>query len=412
MTKQIDFYIDKNIVDGFYNSLKRYIIAYGGRGSGKTMQFAALSILYAIKNPNSRILAIRGSQNRISESSLQMMKDVIFMMGYEEYFTMTENTLKCHNGSEFIFYGARNYHTFKSLRGINLCFVDEATELSKSAWETLIPTIREDGSRFLISFNPEKEEDWVYQTFIVEQHPEAYVIKMNYNDNPYFPKVLRQEMEWDKSRNTAKYLHIWEGELISLTEGALWNYDMIKHSKAADIEDYEKIVVAIDPSVTSKATSDACGLIVGGRLKKNRYDILSDKTAIMSPKTWATTAVQLYNYYQADYIVYESNQGGDLIKTVIGDLDRSIKCYPVHARRGKKVRAEEILYLYEEGYVTHTKHFKTLESEMVTFTGDKKDKSPNALDAMVYCLKSLTPNKVRVQRGTHPGQMGSMRLRH
>jgi phage terminase large subunit-like protein len=411
MSKEVDFYIDKNIVEGFYKTSKRYIVAYGGRGSGKTMQFAALCILYMMKHVNSRILAIRGSQNKLSESSLQTLKDVVTMMGVDDYFIITENTLRCKNGSEALFYGARNHHSFKSLQRINLVFIDEATELTAGAWQDLIPTIRADDSRFLISFNPELEEDWVYQNFIVNKHPEAYVIKLNWQDNPFFPSVLRVELEYDKKRDILKYEHIWEGKLRKDIVGALWNKDMIIHKAAPRDQEYDKILVSIDPSVTNKATSDACGLIVAGKVSDKEYHILNDATAIMSPKEWAMKAIALYRKYEANYIVYESNQGGDLIKTVIRDIDPSIRCVPVHARRSKTVRAEEILYLYEAGYVTHTKHFTTLEYEMVTFTGDKKDKSPNSLDAMVHGLKSLSPNKTNNARNTRPAPMGKSYMR-
>ena len=398
MSKNIDFYIDKNIIKGFYHTNKRYIVAWGGRGSGKTMQFAALCILYMMTHANSRILAIRGSQNKLSESSLQTLKDVIVMMKVDNYFIVTENTLRCKNGSEALFYGARNHSSFKSLQRINLVFVDEATELSTAAWVDLIPTIREDDSRFLISFNPELEEDWVYQTFIVNTHPEAYVIKLNYPDNPYFPKVLKTEMELDRKRNQLKYDHVWEGKLINLTIGALWNKDMIKHEQIPEDVEYEKIIISIDPSVTAKATSDACGLIALGRVDNHHYNILEDCTSIMTPKEWAEKAVSMYERWEANSILYESNQGGDLVKTVIKNINPSIMVTPIHARKGKRIRAEEILYLYEEGYVNHGSYFKTLEFEMVTFTGAKKDKSPNALDALVHGLKYLRP-KINKPKG-------------
>lgn len=406
-------WIHQSLIDGWFNTTKRYLVSHGGRGSSKSMGAGALCILYAVKNPGSRILCVRGTQNKISESSLQVLKDVIDLMGITSYFTVTENTLKCKNGSVFLFYGAKNHNSFKSLQNISLTWVDEATELSYPAWETLIPTVRADDSRFIITFNPEKEDDFVYQEFVKNKHPEAYVCEINYMDNPYFPDVLRKEMEYDKERDYPKYLHVWEGKLRQEKEGALWNREMLKniHKELPEDIQFEEIVVAIDPSVTSKMTSDACGLIVAGRIDKKQYAVLDDKTEIMSPKKWATMAVELYHQYEADHIVYESNQGGDLINTLIRSIDPSIRCVSVHARRGKKVRAEEILYLYEEEQVIHTKFFKTLEFEMVTFTGDKTEKSPNALDALVYALKNLSPNKARHSQGTRRASMATMVLK-
>ena len=224
-------------------------------------------------------------------------------------------------------------------------------------------------------------------------------------------------MELDKKRDTAKYIHIWEGELRQELEGALFNRDMIKHDPIPRDREYEKIIISIDPSVTAKATSDACGLIALGRVDDTHYDVLEDRTSIMTPKEWAEKAVSMYERWDANNILYESNQGGDLVKTVIKNINPNIMVIPIHARKGKRIRAEEILYLYEEGYVNHGSYFKTLEYEMVTFTGDKKDKSPNALDALVHGLKYLRP-KVNKPKGLVLANMsdfktqGTMTLRN
>jgi len=392
----MNFYIDERIVNAYYNTTKKYIIVEGGRGSGKSLQLGALCILTAMKNPNARILAVRGTQNKISESSLQIIKDVIDMMGVASYFNITEHTLSCKNGSTFLFYGAKSYLSFKSLQGINLVWIDEATELSKIAWDVLIPTIREDNSRFLISFNPEFETDDVYNSFITHKRDSAIVIQMIYTDNPFFPKTLRLEMEYDKANNYNKYLHIWEGQLIKETEGALWTMELIKY--LADdivdnfsINDLERIIVAVDPSVTSNLTSDSCGIIIVGKYKdKDRYIVLDDLTRIATPNEWADLAILSYDKYKADRIVAEVNQGGDLVQTIIQNKRKNISYKGVHASRGKIVRAEPILALYEQGKVDHIRKFTNLEYEMVTFSGISTDKSPNSLDALVWGLTFLS----------------------
>lgn len=210
-TEANTIWIQKALVKGWYQTDKRYIVAHGGRGSSKSMGAGALCITYAATHPKSRILCVRGTQNKISESSLQVLKDIIYMMHYEAYFDITENTLKCKNGTEFLFYGAKNYHTFKSLQNIHMVWIDEATELVPDAWDVLIPTIRAKGSRFIITFNADNKEDWVYKQFVTSDRPDAYVTKINYTDNPHFPEVLRHEMEYCKRVDYEKYLWIWEG---------------------------------------------------------------------------------------------------------------------------------------------------------------------------------------------------------
>ena len=402
MKNSVDFFIHKRLLHAWQKDL-RYTVAYGGRGSGKSIQEAALVIIFALQNINSRILAVRGTQSKISESSLQILKDVIHMMGLKSYFDMTEHTLKCNNGSEFLFYGAKSYQSFKSLQGIDLVWVDEATELSKDAWETLIPTIREDESRFLIGFNPELESDWVYKEFIKQKRKDAVVVKLNYYDNPYFPTVLKSEMEWDKQTNMKKYLHIWEGELRQVSDGALWSEDLIQYlpdDEAAkllltDFGEFEDLVVAIDPSTTDKVTSDACGIIVAGKYKnKEKYLVIDDLTKIMSPNEWADIALQAYDRFSADKIVAEKNQGGDMIKTILRNKRNNIPYKGVHASRGKILRAEPIAALYEQGKVHHLRRFINLEYEMLTYTGEKTQKSPNSLDALVWALTELSNKKI------------------
>ena len=411
--KEVDFYINKKILKA-WQTLKRYIVVYGGRGSGKSLQLGALCILFSIQKPNSRILAVRGTQNKISESSLQILKDVIYMMGLESYFDITEHTLTCKNGSEFLFYGAKNYQSFKSLQGIDLVFIDEATELSGAAWEVLIPTIRENNSRFLISFNPEDKTDWVYDTFIINEHPEASVVKINYPDNPFFPEVLQVEMQYDKSTNPIKYKHVWEGALIERTEGALWKKSFFNYDKPNKLE---SIYVAVDPSTTNHDKSDECGIIVAGKESgENKFFILDDFTAKMSPLTWATKAIQAYKKYEANNIIVETNQGGDMIKTIIHQIDSLIPVRGVRASKGKLTRAEPIAALYERGLVSHVRKFPELEYELLTYTGDPKQKSPNRLDALVWSLFPYLTNR-RDRPGYKKADMstinrvGTMRLR-
>lgn len=390
MSNQIDFYINKKILNAWKKN-KRYTVAYSGRGVGKSLQFAALCVIYAIQNPRSRILAIRGTQNKISESSLQIIKDVIKMMHLDSYFNITEHTLSCKNGSEFLFYGAQNYQSFKSLQGINLVFVDEATEVSENAWQVLIPTIRELGSKFLISFNPYKEDDWVYKTFITSTHPDAAVVKLTIDDNPFFPEELRKELEYDKAFDYDKYKHVWLGEIKQNIEGALFKPDWIKH-KEIDFKQLVQIVIAVDPSTTSNKNSDECGMVVAGKIGKEYY-ILEDASGVMSPSEWVSKSIILYHNYKANKIIYESNQGGDMVKTMIRQIDPTVAISDVRATRGKYLRAEPVASLYEQNLVYHTKRLPKLEYQLTSFTGKDGEKD-DRVDALVYSLTSFLKTKI------------------
>jgi phage terminase large subunit len=106
-----------------------------------------------------------------------------------------------------------NSQEIKSTEGIDICWIEEAMSVSEESWAVLIPTVRKEGSEIWVSFNPSSEHDPVYKRFVLNQAQDAYVRKVNYDENPYFPETLRKEMEWLKARDYPEYLHIWEGEL-------------------------------------------------------------------------------------------------------------------------------------------------------------------------------------------------------
>ena len=206
-----------------YRSDKRYKVAYGGRGSGKSYGVAERFVLYAIKEPGVRLLCTKETQNSLSDSALAIIKRVIHDHGLDDAFIQTKHGLSCKNGSEFIFRGLQHPDRIKSLEGVKYCWVEEATKVSKEAWEILTPTIRAEGSEIWVTFNPDQESDPTYQMFVSEPREDAEVVVINHDANKFFPDSLRQEMEWDKAHDHEKYLHIWEGQCRSFTEAQVFH---------------------------------------------------------------------------------------------------------------------------------------------------------------------------------------------
>ena len=199
-------------------SNKRYKIAYGGRGSGKSYGIADVLALTALAEPGTRILCTRDIQNTLSESALAILKRVIKERGTGGYFKDTKHGLACKNGTDFIFRGLQNPDRIKSLEGVKYCWVEEAQRVTQDAWDMLIPTIREPGSEFWINFNPDQETDPVYKNFVQTARDDVEAVKIDWRDNPYFPDVLRHEMEWDKAHDYDKYLWIWEGHTRTVSD--------------------------------------------------------------------------------------------------------------------------------------------------------------------------------------------------
>jgi len=186
------------------------------------------------------------------------------------------------------------------------------------------------------------------------------------------------------------------GDWASKIEGALWDIDLINnHRRDKDLlENYTQIVVAIDPAVTNTEKSDATGICVAGEKKDGTYDILESDSEQWKPREWALKALAFYKKYDANYIVGEVNNGGDLVEANLKSVAKGNFSYKsVRASRGKLTRAEPVQTLYSEGKVYHTDFFTNLETEMVTFTGVQGDKSPNELDAMVWAINAMNKKK-------------------
>lgn len=181
-----------------------------------------------------------------------------------------------------------------------------------------------------------------------------------------------------------------DGELVEFDSAALFNLSTIDAARVAAAPEMDEIIVSVDPAVTSKSTSDACGIVVVGRVDSQAY-LLHDATLQGVPSTvWAKRVAEIAEAWNASFILAESNQGGELVKQVLqqAGTGRAIKL--VHARLGKRERAHPVAALYEAGRVHHVGHFRELEDELIAF-GMSKD-SPNRLDALVHGVTQLLLN--------------------
>ena len=200
----------------------RYKVFYGGRGSGKSWAVARAIIAFCDYG-KIRVLCCREIQNSIKDSSYQVLKDMAFRMHLENRFEFTEAKIRnIYTDSEIIFSGLlRNENSIRSKEGIDICWVEEASSVSQKSWDVLTPTIRKPGSEIWMTFNPLTVDDPTNR--FIENPPEnAYVQKVNYNSNPHFPKELQDEMEWDKVHDYEKYLHVWEGYPLTISDAQIF----------------------------------------------------------------------------------------------------------------------------------------------------------------------------------------------
>lgn len=183
------------------------------------------------------------------------------------------------------------------------------------------------------------------------------------------------------------------GELLLDVPGALWTLAMFDERRTAP--DMKRVVVAIDPAASSNEDSDETGIIVAGQGIDGDWYVLADRSGIFSPNDWAKRAVAAYDEFDADKIVAEVNNGGEMVGATVRTVRRNIPFKPVHASRGKAIRAEPIASLYTDRHVWHTQPFDTLEDQLINWTPDS-GKSPDRLDALVWCLTELSEGKREV----------------
>ncbi len=199
----------------------RYKVPWGGRGGGKSQNIArALEILGAQKPL--RILCAREVQKSIADSVHHLLETQLPLLGLETFYEVQKSTILGLNGTEFIFTGLRDVASLKSYEAIDICWVEEAQNVSKRSWDILIPTIRKEGSEIWISFNPELDSDETYRRFVLDPPPSAQVVKINYSDNPWFPEVLKREMQYLKEKDYDSYLNVWEGHTKQTLDGAIY----------------------------------------------------------------------------------------------------------------------------------------------------------------------------------------------
>jgi phage terminase large subunit len=216
----------------------RYKVVRGGRGSAKSRSFASALVLQAAAG-HQRVLCGREVQRAIKDSSKRLLDDEIDRLGLRSSFESTDAEIRGPHESLFLFTGIRgNAQSVKSIEGITRFWGDEASAFSQASLDTLIPTIRANDSELWFSYNPDLETDPIDAMFRADELPPGTIWReVNYDQNPWFPDVLRVEMEWDRKRDIEKYQHVWRGQYRRNSEARVF--------KNWTIEDFDTPVSAI-----------------------------------------------------------------------------------------------------------------------------------------------------------------------
>lgn len=230
----------------------RYKIFHGGRGSGKSWAVARALLVQAAQQPL-RVLCAREVQKSIKQSVHQLLVDQIQSMGLGSFFEILETEIRGRNGSLFLFAGLASHtvESVKSFEGCDRCWIEEGQTISKKSWDILIPTIRRPGSEIWVTLNPDLDTDDTYVRFIESPPPNAIVVKVNWNDNPWFPEVLNAERLHCKETRPYDYENIWEGKCKAAVDGAIYADEIIQAQENGRVRN-----VPYDPQLKVHAVFD------------------------------------------------------------------------------------------------------------------------------------------------------------
>ena len=267
----------------------RYKVAYGGRGGSKSWAFARALLIQGLQKPL-RILCAREVQKSIKESVHKLLSDQINMLGLGSFYQVLQTEIRGVNGTEFIFSGLADHtaHSIKSFEGIDRCWVEEAQAVSKKSWDILQPTIRVPGSEIWISMNPELDTDETYKRFVASPPEGAVVVKINWDENPWFTPELEAERSLCEKQRPEDYRNIWLGEPRAAVEGAVYAREVAKAQEERRIRP-----VPVDPIVKTHLIfdlgfNDATAIILAQRVSselrivgyvEDRYRTLDDYSA-------------------------------------------------------------------------------------------------------------------------------------
>ena len=372
---------------------------FGGAGSSKTWKILYHVFTRALLLEGSRHICLRQRFEHVKSTlwpSAKEMCQSAFPGLWDQIDTNKSGgawTIKV-NDSEILFGGLDDKERVEKHLGAEYAtvYINECSEIQDENAVNLISSrLRQkiDGRHLLFcDMNPPARSHWSYRRYLEDKVPGRTYFKINPIDvRENLPNSYIARLEALPERMRQRFLY---GEFTSDIEGALWSWEMIEGTRTGLSGEDGRTVVAIDPATTANKDSDETGLVVACQ-KGNGWKVLEDATLKASPDVWAKVALGLYYKHGADCIVAETNQGGDMIKTIIGQIDPMVRVEEVRATKGKHVRAEPVVALYEQGLIEHAQGLGELEEQMMSWVPNVSP-SPDRVDALVWALHNLALN--------------------
>ncbi len=364
----------------------------GGRGAGKTRAGAEWVRAHARDASDARIALVAET---LSDARAVMVEGVSGLLsvhppGARPLFEPSKRQLRWGNGAVAQLYSAEDP---ESLRGpqFTAAWCDELAKWRRpqETWDMLQFSLRLGSTpRQVVTTTPRPIP--LIKTLLADARTFVTRVSTTANAANLAPSFL--ETIVGRYRGTRLGRQELEAELLEDRPDALWPRDIIERHRVSAPPPLVRIVVAVDPPVSSGARADACGIVVAGVGEDGRAYVLADATLQgVRPLDWARAAIAAFRRFEADRVVAEVNQGGELVETVLRQVDPALPVRSVRAMRGKVLRAEPVAALYERACVSHVGALPALEDEMCDFglDGLSGGRSPDRVDALVWALTDL-----------------------
>ena len=361
-----------------------------GRGSGKTRTAAEWLVAEAINTPNTRWAIVAPTFGDVRDTCIEGESGVLNVLrryGMLKDYNRSIGEIVLHNGSRMKGFSADKPDRFRGPQHHGAWCDELAAYRYTDAWDQLQFGLRlGEHPRVIVTTTPRPVS--LIRSLSSRKDGSVAITRGSTFDNAanLAPTALADlKLRYEGTRLGRQELY---GEIIDEVDGALWTLSLIDKTRVKTTPPLMRIVVAIDPAVTSGEDSDETGIVVAGLTSDGHYYILEDLTQRSSPDTWARAAVDAYRRWSADRIIGETNNGGDMIESLLRQVDKTVSYRKVTATRGKMLRAEPIASIYEQHRAHHVGSFQALEDQMCNYTPES-DFSPDRLDALVWAITEL-----------------------
>lgn len=408
------------------SSTAAHVLLFGGSRSGKTFLFCYGIATRALRASESRHGIFRKTNVAVKQSIGKDTFPKVMALAYPEAkfkWYEQDGFFSFANGSEVWLSGLDDKERVDKVLGKEFATIyeNEASEITYDAHTTLSTRLAQrvrvtaGNGEFLalknyVDLNPTTQSHWTHKLWVqgIEPTEKRPVIRDSYAYAVVNPQDNEENLDPAyisglKLLPKVKRERFFEGKYSGDSVDALWTRANIDNARLfirdeSDLPDFKRIVISIDPAISSHDGSNETGIIAASTDDKGMGYVLADGSGIYKPEEWAKAAIHLYHYYKADLIVAEANQGGEMVESVIHAQNPHLPVKLVKASRGKYIRAEPVAALYARGRVRHVGDFPELEAQMTQFAADLDRKaegySPDRVDALVWAMTELFPGLI------------------